>query len=156
MAEPDKQMFRTHRELGEDLIRQYPDTYGGENPYLLGKRYEEKYPDEVGIEEAGGFFSSERHWEDFLETSGEVVKGGMDLVAGVGGDIADAAMLPFTRAEELASGDIEGADRFPFMRSLVGLGQGATADLFQQFARGIGLPEEVISKVETSATPVRS
>ena len=72
MAEPDKQMFRTHRELGEDLIRQYPDTYGGENPYLLGKRYEEKYPDEVGIEEAGGFFSSDRSIDEYCKTIWQV------------------------------------------------------------------------------------
>ena len=153
MAEPDKQMFRTHRELGEDLIRQFPDTYGGENPYLLGKRYEEKYPDEVGIEEAGGFFSSDRHWEDFLRTSGEVVKGGADLIAGVGGDIVDVAALPFTRADEIAAGDIEGAKRFPFIRSLAGLGQGAAADLWQQFAGAIGLPEETIGKATLGATP---
>ena len=153
MAEPDKQMFRTHRELGEDLIRQYPDTYGGENPYLLGKRYEEKYPDEVGIEEAGGFFSSARHWEDFLRTSGEVVKGGADLIAGVGGDIVDVAALPFSRVDEIAAGDIEGAKRFPFIRSLAGLGQGAAADLWQQFAGAIGLPEETIGKATLGATP---
>jgi len=153
MAEPDRQMYRTHRELGEDLISQYPDTYTGENPYLLGKRYAEKYSDEVGIEEAGGFFSSERYFDDFLETSGEVLKGGWDLATGVGGDIADAFALPFTRVDELASGDIEGAKRFPFMRSLAGLGQGAAADLWQQFARGIGVPEETISKVDVTATP---
>ena len=153
MAEPDRLMYRTHRELGEDLIRQFPDTYKGENPYLLGKRYEEKYSNEVGIEEAGGFFSSERHWEDFLETSGEVIEGTKDLAVGIGGDVADAIALPFTRAEELASGDIEGADRFPFIRSLAGLGQGVGADLSQRIARGVGLPEEVISKSETSATP---
>jgi len=153
MAEPDRQMYRTHRELGEDLISQYPDTYTGENPYLLGKRYAEKYSDEVGIEEAGGFFSSERYFDDFLETSGEVLKGGWDLATGVGGDIADAFALPFTRVDELAAGDIEGAKRFPFMRSLAGLGQGAAADLWQQFARGIGVPEETISKVYVTATP---
>jgi len=153
MAEPDRQMYRTHRELGEDLISQYPDTYTGENPYLLGKRYAEKYSDEVGIEEAGGFFSSERYFDDFLETSGEVLKGGWDLATGVGGDIADAFALPFTRVDELAAGDIEGAKRFPFMRSLAGLGQGAAADLWQQFARGIGVPEETISKVDVTATP---
>jgi len=153
MAEPDRQMYRTHRELGEDLISQYPDTYTGENPYLLGKRYAEKYSDEVGIEEAGGFFSSERYFDDFLETSGEVLKGGWDLATGVGGDVADVFALPFTRVDELAAGDIEGAKRFPFMRSLAGLGQGAAADLWQQFARGIGVPEETISKVDVTATP---
>jgi len=153
MAEPDRQMYRTHRELGEDLISQYPDTYTGENPYLLGKRYAEKYSDEVGIEEAGGFFSSERYFDDFLETSGEVLKGGWDLAAGISGDIVDAALLPFTRVDERAAGDIEGAKRFPFMRSLAGLGQGAAADLWQQFARGIGVPEETISKVDVTATP---
>ena len=153
MAEPDKQMYRTHRELGEDLIRQFPDTYGGENPYLLGKRYEEKYPDEVGIEEAGGFFSSERYGEDFYDTAGEVLKGGMDLAVGVGGDIADAFALPFTRVDERVAGDIEGAKRFPFIRSLAGLGQGAAADLWQQFAGAIGLPEETIGKVTVGATP---
>ena len=153
MAEPDKQMFRTHRELGEALIRQSPDTYGGENPYLLGKRYEEKYPDEVGIEEAGGFFSSERYGEDFYDTAGEVLKGGMDLAAGVGGDIADAFALPFSRVDEIAAGDIEGAKRFPFIRSLAGLGQGAAADLWQQFAGAIGLPEETIGKATLGATP---
>jgi len=153
MAEPDRQMYRTHRELGEDLISQYPDTYTGENPYLLGKRYAEKYSDEVGIEEAGGFFSSERYFDDFLETSGEVLKGGWDLATGVGGDVADVFALPFTRVDELAAGDIEGAKRFPFMRSLAGLGQGAAADLWQQFARGIGVPEETISKVYVTATP---
>ena len=153
MAEPDRQMYRTHRELGEDLISQYPDTYTGENPYLLGKRYAEKYSDEVGIEEAGGFFSSERYFDDFLETSGEVLKGGWDLAAGISGDIVDAALLPFTRVDERAAGDIEGAKRFPFMRSLAGLGQGAAADLWQQFARGIGVPEETISKVDVGATP---
>jgi len=153
MAEPDKQMYRTHRELGEDLIRQFPDTYGGENPYLLGKRYEEKYPDEVGIEEAGGFFSSERYGEDFYDTAGEVLKGGMDLAVGVGGDIADAFALPFTRVDERVAGDIEGAKRFPFIRSLAGLGQGAAADLWQQFAGAIGLPEETIGKATLGATP---
>ena len=153
MAEPDKQMYRTHRELGEDLIRQFPDTYGGENPYLLGKRYEEKYPDEVGIEEAGGFFSSERYGEDFYDTAGEVLKGGMDLAVGVGGDIADAFALPFTRVDERVAGDIEGAKRFPFIRSLAGLGQGAAADLWQQFAGAIGLPKETIGKVTVGATP---
>jgi len=39
------------------------------------------------------------------------------------------------------------------MRSLVGLGQGVGADVFQQWARALGLDEETIGKVEASATP---
>jgi len=155
MAQPEtaqrKPTHRTHRELGEELIRTFPETYQGQNPYLLGKKYEEKYPDEVFIAEGGGLLGSESWMSDFAETSGEVIGGMWDLGKGVAGDVVDIAALPQRRARESVSGG--DSQNFPFMRSLVGLGQGVGADVFQQWARALGLDEETIGKVEASATP---
>jgi len=155
MAQPEtaqrKPTHRTHRALGEELIRTYPETFQGQNPYLLGKKYEEKYPDEVFIAEGGGLAGSDSWMSDFAETSGEVVRGMWDLGKGVAGDVVDVAALPVRRARESVTG--EDSQNFPFMRSLVGLGQGVGADLFQQGARALGLDEETISKAEAAATP---
>lgn len=155
MAQPEtaqrKPTHRTHRALGEELIRTYPETFQGENPYLLGKKYEEKYPDEVFIAEGGGLAGSESWMSDFAETSGEAIGAMWDLGKGVAGDVVDVAALPIRRARESVTG--EDSQNFPFMRSLVGLGQGVGADLFQQGARALGLDEETISKAEAAATP---
>ena len=178
-----KQQFTTHRELGDALLRQFPNEYEGQNPYRLGKKYAERNPEAVEITGDVEFES------DFLQTAGEGIEGMYDLASGAVSDVIgaprkmitdtvsdvyqtgrDAASMvkdAFTGSESGDSDEEKQAVRegrriaftgddqpsFPFMRSLAGLGKGTLESGLTDLARSAGLPEETISGIEYSSSP---
>tara|TARA_R100000008_G_C3587705_1_gene173983 strand:- start:2325 stop:4877 length:2553 start_codon:yes stop_codon:yes gene_type:complete len=157
-----KQQFTTHRELGDALLRQFPNEYEGQNPYRLGKKYAERNPETV---EVTGDVEVE---SDFLQTASEALEGMYELGSGVVSDVygagkdafematgAAAGTPPIDKAMEMArearAGDREPS--FPFLRSLVGLGKGTIESGITEAARAAGLPEETISGIKYASTP---
>ena len=178
-----KQQFTTHRELGDALLRQFPNEYEGQNPYRLGKKYAERNPETVEVTGDVEFES------DFLQTAGESIEGMYDLASGAVSDVIDAPRKVITdtvsdvyetgsdaasMVKDAFTGTPSGdSDRetqavregrriaftgdaeqaFPFLRSLAGLGKGTLESGVTQLARAAGLPEATISGIEYSSSP---
>ena len=144
----EQQLFKTHRLLGEQLIRDYPEEYGGQNPYRLGKNYEERNPDLVKVTGDVEFES------DFFQTAGELFEGAVDLGEGVLGDVKSLAKSSFNTPasiQRMAQGKEDLP--LPFLRSLAKLGRGTLSAGFERSAEAMGLPKEVLDKVEYQSSP---